>query len=89
MSYWYFNCVNDINTFVRTYGDGVTFKSVDLNMLIEHQDVLDDCLDFILDLYCSIGLNDDFEPNRIGKRLYDCLECLNDIRYKYHDLNVK
>lgn len=55
MSNWYFNCVNDINTFAHTYGNGSTFKSVDLNMLIENRDALDDCLDFILDLYCSIG----------------------------------
>jgi len=79
------NYINEINNYIGKYGASLSFKSISIDCLKQNLDILEECTEFILDLFCEIGLRDDFEPNNEGYKLEECLEFINGIRYKYHD----
>lgn len=79
------DCILEINHYIDLYGTSLSFKHLSIEDLMTNADILEECVDFIIDLFCEIGLRDDFEPNDEGYKLDKCLEFINSIRYKYHD----
>ena len=77
-----------INYYINLYGMLLSFENVSPDDLKNDICVLEECEEFVLNLFCTIGLKDDFEPNEEGIVLDKCLEYINDIRYKFHGLNT-
>ena len=81
------NFIEVIQGCITEYGDTESEKTITLQALQKDFELLEWCCDFVVDLFCEIGLDEKFEPNSTGRELDRCLEFLNSIRYKYHDSN--
>ena len=79
------NFLDSLNQFIDQYGDAFPFKHITMDDLKKNIGILERCADFILDLFCQIGLQKNYEPNEIGLELESCLDFLNKIRFQYHE----
>ena len=55
------DCILEINHYIDLYGTSLSFKHLSIEDLMTNADILEECADFIVDLFCEIGLRDDFE----------------------------
>lgn len=76
-----------LNQYIEKYGATLPFKNVTMEDLKGNIDILETCTDFILDLFCNIGLQKNYEPNEIGLELESCIDFLNKIRFQFHEIN--
>ena len=80
------NCyIKKINKYIDKFGIYLSFKNITLDNLTKDLIVLDECAEFLLDLFCQFGLNADFEPNEDGLDLENCIDFINNIRIKHFD----
>lgn len=78
--------ISKINQYIKNYGSSLSFKYLTIEDLEKNVVVLDECVDFLLELLCQIGLQKNYEPNEVGLEIENCLDFLNRIRYKYYEL---
>lgn len=58
----------------------VTIESISKNLQL-----IDALIDVVLDNYCEIGLQNDYEPNALGIKLDDTISFLLQYRYSLED----
>ncbi len=79
------NYLEVLREYIKKYGNTESPKNINLHALQNDLDLLEWCCDFVDYLFSNIGLDEEYEPNSIGRELDKCLEYLNSIRYQYHD----
>ena len=75
--------INLINYYLNKYYPEAHLIIKDENQLHSDRALFESVEDIILDLFCLIGLDEQYEPNELGKQLDKCLEYLSELRYKF------
>ena len=79
------NYIEILQGYITKYSNTESPENINLYVLQKDLELLEWCCDFVVYLFCNIGLDEKYEPNSVGKELDKCLEFLNSIRYQYHD----
>ena len=68
-----------LNGYIKKYPNDLPFACVDEALLL-NIDKVTLCIDFIIDLFCKIGVNAQLAPSTDGILLDSCLEFLTERR---------
>lgn len=71
------NCVKNRNKAIRI--------PISLDELSKDINLIDKCIDCVLDEFCEKGLRNDSEPNEYGFKLEETIEFLNSYRYNLEE----